>query len=619
MSHPPLPPGTLYTADGSLHAPAGAPGPARATALDAWGNAALGFGGVNDPMMQTGIVRRHELGQALLDELYARKGLARKIVDLVVEDEFRGWIKLNGVSEDPEVLKALADEVYRLGLRRACVAARKWARLYGGGGIVVRVEGDERPGVLVTPLDARKIVRITALVDADRHDLLPEGGSVTRFDWYSWTTPENTVVRIHKSRVVRFEGLALPRRMRQDNWGWGQSVIDLVWEELSRCGLTDAGIGRLTAEFVKTILTVPDLLTQLSAQGSGAVEARYALLRLHQSIHKMTLLDSQEKMDHTGVPATGLADLVDLIRISVAAVSDYPVVRLFGVSPGGLNATGDTDEAFYHDRVAMNREEYDRPPLERLLDLVMSAKRWGPEAGAVVNPLGAPPPGWSLEFPPVKRPSAKELAEIRLLTSQADAMDIQAQILDPVAVAATRYGSGEYDPGCVAIDLDDYAPMAPPEEPEGPEDPEEPEEPEEPDESAEVADPTETQDADTYTPPQGAAEAARRALEAREQEPPSNRAMTPVGLARAQQLAKREPVSLETVERMVDFFSRHRGTRPDAEPEKGWSKWRQAWMGWGGVAGARWAYRIAIAQEETERGKASLRETLADIERIGDG
>lgn len=619
MPSAPLPPGTLFTADGSVHTPAGA-GPAhRATALDAWGNAPLGYGAVNDPMLQTTVLHRHGLSAAVLDEVYARKGLARKITDLVVEDEFRRWIRLTGVSEDPEILKQLDDEIYRVGLRRTSVLARKWARLYGGGAVVVRVEGDA--GTLDTPLDARRIARIVELVDVDRHDLYPEGATSTGFEWYSWLTPENAVVRIHRSRVVRFEGLPLPRRMRESEQGWGQSVVDLVWEELTRCGLADAGIGRLSAEFVKTVLTVPDLLTQLSTLGSGTVEARYALLRLHQSIHKITLLDGLEKMENQASPATGLADLVDLLRISIAAVSDYPVVRLFGVSPGGLNATGDTDQTFYYDRVVANQEDYDRPPLERLLDLIMSAKRWGPEAGGIVNPLGAPPTGWKLVFPPVKEPTPAEVADVRLKTSQADAMDIQAQILYPHEVAATRYGSGEYNPGCVVLDLEArHEMMEPPEEPDAPPDPEGAEVPEDPEEG-EAEDPQVegAADADTFTPPTGAAAAARAALEARDREPPSNRAMTPTGLARAQQLAKREPVSLETVERMVDFFSRHRGTRPDAEPATGWSKWRQAWMGWGGVAGARWAYGIAIAQEETERGKASLRETLADIQRIGNG
>ena len=40
----------------------------------------------------------------------------------------------------------------------------------------------------------------------------------------------------------------------------------------------------------------------------------------------------------------------------------------------------------------------------------------------------------------------------------------------------------------------------------------------------------------SFRPPEPVAAAARRALERRAQQPPSNRGMTPVGLARARQL-----------------------------------------------------------------------------------
>lgn len=45
--------------------------------------------------------------------------------------------------------------------------------------------------------------------------------------------------------------------------------------------------------------------------------------------------------------------------------------------------------------------------------------------------------------------------------------------------------------------------------------------------------------------------AARRALERRAQQPPSNRGMTPLGLARARQLLHRQELSPKTIDRMV--------------------------------------------------------------------
>lgn len=95
----------------------------------------------------------------------------------------------------------------------------------------------------------------------------------------------------------------------------------------------------------------------------------------------------------------------------------------------------------------------------------------------------------------------------------------------------------------------------------------------------------------TWRPPAEVARAARRGLELRAEQPPSNRAGTPVGLARASQLANRRPVSVETLRRMRAYFARH---AVDKEGE-GWgrdSRGYQAWLMWGGDPGRAWANRI---------------------------
>ena len=60
----------------------------------------------------------------------------------------------------------------------------------------------------------------------------------------------------------------------------------------------------------------------------------------------------------------------------------------------------------------------------------------------------------------------------------------------------------------------------------------------------------------SFQPPAPVAAAARRALERRAQQPPSNRGMTPVGLARARQLANRQELSPTTIDRMMSYFAR---------------------------------------------------------------
>ena len=105
-------------------------------------------------------------------------------------------------------------------------------------------------------------------------------------------------------------------------------------------------------------------------------------------------------------------------------------------------------------------------------------------------------------------------------------------------------------------------------------------------------------DEPTWKPPASVAAVARRALEERAKRPPSQRGMTAVGLARARDLSNRRPVSLRTVERMDDYFSRHEiDKQGSAWPTYG--KGRQAWDGWGGDPGRAWAAAILRSMTST--------------------
>lgn len=95
----------------------------------------------------------------------------------------------------------------------------------------------------------------------------------------------------------------------------------------------------------------------------------------------------------------------------------------------------------------------------------------------------------------------------------------------------------------------------------------------------------------TFKPPAAVRDAAQAALVLRASLPPSRRAMTAVGLARARDLANGRAVSMETILRMRDYFRRHAVDKTG----EGWgvdSKGWQAWLGWGGDAGAEWVEKI---------------------------
>ena len=109
-----------------------------------------------------------------------------------------------------------------------------------------------------------------------------------------------------------------------------------------------------------------------------------------------------------------------------------------------------------------------------------------------------------------------------------------------------------------------------------------------------------------FTPPRGAQESAKRALEVRADKPPSQRGMTPVGIARARDLANGQTLSPETVRRMLAYFTRHEVDKQGStwdEQGKGW----QAWNGWGGDAGFSFARKVVKQMNTADEKSTALR------------
>lgn len=103
----------------------------------------------------------------------------------------------------------------------------------------------------------------------------------------------------------------------------------------------------------------------------------------------------------------------------------------------------------------------------------------------------------------------------------------------------------------------------------------------------------------SFTPTQRMASAARHGLRLREK---FGRGGTEVGVARANQLAKRDPVSPADVKAMASYFARHdvdKDTKAhrwgsDKDPSAGYI----AWLLWGGDAGRKWAEAKARSLED---------------------
>jgi len=117
-----------------------------------------------------------------------------------------------------------------------------------------------------------------------------------------------------------------------------------------------------------------------------------------------------------------------------------------------------------------------------------------------------------------------------------------------------------------------------------------------------------------FTPPEGARSEAQKGLEWRKE---YGRGGTPVGWARARDIANGESLSPDTINRMVSYFARHEVDKQGegwSPGEKGFpSAGRIAWALWGGDAGKSWSAKVKRQMDARDKDTV---ERIAQVETI---
>ena len=353
---------------------------------------------------------------ALLNSLYRDNWVVQNVVGIIPDDMTKKWFAPAG-AVGPEHLKEL-DRVQRVtALRERGNEGLRWGRLYGGAAGLIMIRGQE--GMLGQPLELESIYPGTfqGLYILDRWqgvvpgmELVFEGGEPVPA-YYSITDARgNTVAKVHHSRLVRFTGRDLPFLERVAELYWGESEVEALYNDVVKHDNVAANMAALTFRANVDTMEVQNL-DQLFSVTSGEQQRRFWNVMQAQSVMKsnfgMQLVNRGDQIKNTQYTFTGLQEVYDSMCLDLSGASRIPVTKLFGRSPAGMNATGESDLRNYYDYVDTLREAKLRPILEKLLP-VLAMSAWG-----------AVPDGLDITFPPLWTPTAAEVAEIALKKAQA--------------------------------------------------------------------------------------------------------------------------------------------------------------------------------------------------------
>lgn len=306
----------------------------------------------------------------LLSQSYVELGLIQAVIDIPIDDAFRGGIEVQSQQITPEQIKELQAVMQREGDIPVLMDAIRWNRLFGGSGVVILVDQNPEEPFDIKLLSRDKPLEFKA---ADLWELFYdkmnlEGFNpaidVIEFEYYSYYGH-----RTHRSRVMKLKGLTAPSFIRPRLRGWGVSVIeglirsvnqhlkgvDLIFELLNEAKLDVYGFKNLAD-------------TLLMSNGTQQVMQRIQMANRQKNFQNALVLDSEDEYNQKELSFAGIADIMKEIRIQVAADMRMPMTKLFGMSASGFNS-GEDDIENYNGMVESTIREKAKYDITRMVEL----------------------------------------------------------------------------------------------------------------------------------------------------------------------------------------------------------------------------------------------------------
>jgi hypothetical protein len=254
--------------------------------------------------------------------------------------------------------------------------------------------------------------------------------------WYSVYPIQGPSFRVHETRTVRLDGEDLDDQSRVENNGWGDSYLQKCFEQLRQVAGAFNGAEIIVEDFIQAVLSIKNLQEMLATpEGADLVRKRLDLMDLSRHVLHMKLLDANgEEYEKHASSVAGLPDLLDRFALHLSSATGIPVTKLFGRSPSGLNATGESDLRNWYDDLHADQEAFLSPIYERLCYLVFVSKQGG--FG------GKEPEDWKIEWNPLYQLTEKEEAEVYKTTADGDNVYLQNGTLNEEEVRQRFVGRG---------------------------------------------------------------------------------------------------------------------------------------------------------------------------------
>jgi hypothetical protein len=330
----------------------------------------------------------------------------------------KAWPKLTSDIE-PKDLTKLDRALRKTNTKNNILTAITWARLFGGAGALMIIDGQGDQLDEPLDLDSVGIGSFKGVLPFDRWTgLTPEGDVCTDITRpLDFNKPEMYTVRtkrtkgggsfkVHSSRLLRFLGPSVPAPEDGAQSYWGISVLEPIYEAITKVDNASFNILNLTFRANLLGIEFPQLEQILSGVGgtqeaNKRLEQRLSAVNAMMSNQSLIPLPKDGKLEATSYTFSGLAEVYQLFQLELSGGSGIPVTRLWGRTYSGLGGTANEgDEKVYDEKIASDQATYVLPQLEKMYPVICMSE------------LGEVPADLDLVCPSIRVLDEKEKAEL---------------------------------------------------------------------------------------------------------------------------------------------------------------------------------------------------------------
>lgn len=347
-----------------------------------------------------------------INSLYRSHWVVRRIIDVIPEDMTKNGYKITS-QLDPDAMRKLESTFRRTSTHKKLLQGLKWGRLYGGAGGLIMIKGQE--DMLDQPLELDSVMPddYKGLLILDRWSgIVPNSELVTDPGDPEYGLPDSYTIecdtlerglRVHHSRILRFTGRPLPYLEELAENYWGASEIEHIIDELRKRDNVSWNIAMLTFMANLRVMKIDGMGMMLATGNENAQRDLYNTVQAMNTLmnnQSIQILGENDEYESHQYAFSGMSEVYECFMMDVSGAAEIPVTKLFGRSPAGMNATGESDMQNYYDTIEEKQENELRPVYDKLLPIIM------------MSTFGAVPDDFDYEFKPVRRAPEEEMADL---------------------------------------------------------------------------------------------------------------------------------------------------------------------------------------------------------------